>query len=93
MMKLAAFAGLAMTLATLAPAATLPVQLGGAGYECQHSVLAGNCLDSPTYQWVNGDFVGQTVTGTSFGTINQIILSLSYENALVYSARRRPTML
>ena len=82
MMKLAALAGLAMTLPALAPAATLPVQLGGAGYECQHSLLQGNCSTSPTYQWINGDYVGQTVTGTSFGTINQILLSLSYENVL-----------
>lgn len=82
MMKLAAFAGLAMSLTTLAPAATLPVAVGGAGYECQQSAFPSNCSTSPTYQWLNGDYVGQTVTGTSFGSINQILLALSYENNL-----------
>lgn len=82
MMKLAAIAGLAMTLTTLAPAATLPVAVGGAGFECQQSIVPGNCSVLRTFQWGNGDYVGQTVTGTSFGTINQIILALSYEDRL-----------
>jgi hypothetical protein len=71
-----------LTLCSLAPAASLDVFLGGTGFECQQTAIPLNCTSDPTYQWVNDDYVGQTVTGTSFGFINQIDLSLLYEDVL-----------
>ncbi len=73
-----------MALCFTAPAATIGVGVGGPGFECQHSLFPGNCASSPTYQWVNGDYIGQTATGTPLGSVNQIILSLDYLDFLVF---------
>lgn len=81
-MKPAFLLGLALALCATAPAASISVPLFGPGFECQKSVVPGGCANSPTYQWVNGDYIGQTETGTPLASANQIILSLDYINRL-----------
>ena len=81
-MKLVPLCALALALCFTASAATIGVPLGGSGFECQQTFFPGNCSGSPTYQWGNGDYIGQTATGTPLGSANQINLSLDYLNSL-----------
>lgn len=81
-MKPAFLLGLALALCATAPAASISVPLFGPGFECQNSFFPGNCGVSPTYQWGNGDYIGQTATGTPLLSANQISLSLNYINSL-----------
>lgn len=81
-MRLVPLFALALALSATAPAATIGVAVGGSGFECQQTLFPGACSGSPTYQWVNGDYIGQTVTGTPLGLANQISLSLDYIDKL-----------
>lgn len=78
---------LALIVGTLftrpADAASISVALGGSGYLCQQSLFPTNCAASPTYQWVNGDFVGQDVQDSGLNSIDAVDLSLKYDDLLV----------
>jgi hypothetical protein len=63
-------------------AASVTVALGGADYLCQTILFPSGCASDPTYLWVNGDFVGENVTGSGLATVNGLGLSLEYNDLL-----------
>jgi hypothetical protein len=73
---------LALAFARPAAAASISVSLGGSGYLCQQTLFPANCSMSPTYQWVQGDYVGQDVAASGLGSIDEIGLSLQYDDLL-----------
>ena len=52
------------------------------GYLCQQTVFPANCSDDPTGQWVNGDFIGQSVTGLGLSSASHLSLDLGYFDLL-----------
>jgi hypothetical protein len=55
------------------------------GYLCQQTALPPNCTVSPTGQWVNGDFIGQSVSGSGLSSVSHLGLDLGYFDALEFA--------